>query len=189
MVELRCKSRLFGFRAYTFNHYIYLSPSWPHGINELFTNTPSALRGRVLWLSPAEEGQFSHMNGGRMGMLFIKAPFSFSLLWICPHPFLQGPHARKHFLPPHWPAAKIPACLATEQVQVMTYPYDSFSTQSEEFGCYFPSLDYKAVREACYSNDGGIGSLTSAGCQILFQVENRIHFCLLASVTLSLPRR
>lgn len=37
----------------------------------------------------------------------------------------------------------------------MTYPYDSFPTQLEAFGCYFPSLDHKAVREACYSNDGG----------------------------------
>lgn len=123
------------------------------------------------------------------GCYFIKAPFPFSLPWICPHPFLQGPHAGKRFLPPHWPAARIPACLATEQVQVMTYPYHSFPTQSEEFGCYFPSLDYKAVREACYGNDVGIGSLTSARCQILFKVENWTHFRILASVMLSLPRR
>lgn len=36
-------------------------------------------------------------------------------------------------------------------------------------------MAYKAVREACYSNDGGIGSLTSVGCQILFKVEAWIH--------------
>lgn len=50
----------------------------------------------------------------------------------------------------------------------MTYPYDSFPTHLEAFGCYFPSLDHKAVREAYYSNDGGTGVLTSVGCQILF---------------------
>lgn len=65
----------------------------------------------------------------------------------------------------------------------MTYPHDSFSTQSEEFGCYFPSLEYKAAREACYSNDGEIGSLTFVGYQILYKVEDWIHFCVLVSVT------
>lgn len=60
----------------------------------------------------------------------------------------------------------------------MTYPYDSFPTQLEAFGCYFPSLEHKAVREACYSNDGGIGFRASVGCLILFKVENQIHSCL-----------
>lgn len=162
---------------------MYLSPSLAHGVNKLFTNVPSACHGHVLCLSPTEEGHFLHMNGRRMGMLFIKALFSFPHPWICPHLFLQGSHPRKHFLPLHWPAAKIPACLAAKQVQVMTYPHDSFSTQSEEFGCYIPSLEYKAARKACYSNDGGIGSLSFVGYQILYKVEDWIHFCILFSVT------
>lgn len=36
---------------------------------------------------------------------------------------------------------------------------------------------------------GGIGSLTSAGCQILFKVEAGIHFFILASFTWPLPKR
>lgn len=52
----------------------------------------------------------------------LGTPFPFSLPWFCPHPFLQVPRARKHVLLPHWPAAKIPACLAAKQAQVWHIP-------------------------------------------------------------------
>lgn len=44
-------------------------------------------------------------------------------------------------------------------------------------------------RQACYRYDRGRGSLTSVGCQVLLKVEDWIHFSMLASVTLSLPKR
>lgn len=125
---------------------------------------------------------------------FVKAPFSFSLPWFCLHPFLQVPHARKH-------ASSLTSCQNPSMPcslagPSLTYPYCIFPTQSEGFGCYLPSMAYKAAREACSSNDEacssndrGIGSLTSVGCQILFKVEARIHFCILASFTLLLPKR
>lgn len=66
-----------------------------------------------------------------------------------------GTHFRKHFLCPHQPVAKILACLTAEQVQVITYPYYSFPTQSEESGCCFTEWLIKlSRRQACYSHDG-----------------------------------
>ena len=74
---------------------------------------------------------------------------------ILSSPLSPGTHFRKHFLCPHQPVAKILACLTAEQVQVITCPYDSFPTQSEESGCYFTVWLIKlSRRQACYSNDG-----------------------------------
>ena len=81
-------------------------------------------------------------------------PFPFDFLDSVLTPLSRYPH-QKNFLCPHQPVVKILACLTAEQVQVITYPYYSFPTQSEESGCYFTVWLIKlSRRQACYSNDG-----------------------------------